>query len=109
MSHRLVVIAAWLSLAFIAFATLSPAELRPQIAGPGFEHVVAFAVSGLLFGVAYPRHLILVVVLVLVSAVVLEAIQLITPDRHGRLSDLLVKIAGGSAGIMIARLTLRPK
>ena len=63
MYHKLVATAAWLSLAFIAFATLSPIGLRPQVGGPGFEHLAAFAVTGLLFGLAYPRSLVPVIVL----------------------------------------------
>jgi VanZ family protein len=107
MFHRLVVIAAWLSLAFITFATLSSPGLRPHIAGAGFEHLVAFTVSGLLFGIAYPRHMIFVVAIVLVSAVLLESLQLVVPGRHGRLPDLLVKLAGGSIGVVASRFVKR--
>ena len=109
MYHKLLAIAAWSSLAFIAFVTLSPADLRPQVAAVGFEHLAAFTVTGLLFGLAYPRRLVLVIVLVLCSACVLEAAQLITPDRHGRLPDLIVKLAGGSVGIVTAQLWNRLK
>lgn len=108
MFHKLVSIAAWSSLAFIAFSTLSPADLRPQITGVGFEHLAAFALTGLLFGLAYPRHFVLVLTLVLASASILELLQLITPDRHARLPDLLVKMAGGSIGIVVARFWNRP-
>ncbi len=103
MYHKLVATAAWLSLAFIVFTTLSPADLRPQVAGVGLERFAAVAVTGLLFGLAYPRRLGLVVALVLLGACTLEMTQLITPDRHGRLPDLFVKIAGGSTGILIAQ------
>ena len=103
MYHKLVAIAAWLSLAFIVFATLSPIGLRPQVAGVGLERFAAFAVTGLLFGLAYPRRLGLVVALVLCGACILEISQLITPDRHGRLPDLFIKMAGGSAGILVAQ------
>lgn len=102
MFSKLVVFAAWGSLAFITFATLSPIGLRPQVADVGYEHVAAFALTGLLFGLAYPRRIILVVALVLGSAILLEALQLLTPDRHGRLLDLQIKLAGGSVGIFNA-------
>jgi len=101
--RRLAAVAAWLSLIFIAYATLSPIGDRPHVAGVGFEHIAAFAVTGVLFALAYPRHLLIVVMLVLGSAVVLELSQLLTPDRHARLSDLLMKLAGGSIGIVAAR------
>jgi hypothetical protein len=103
MYHKLVAAAAWLGLAFIVFATLSPIDLRPQVAGVGLERFVAFAATGLLFGLAYPRRPGLVVALVLCGACILEMTQLITTDRHGRLPDLFVKMAGGSTGILIAQ------
>jgi hypothetical protein len=109
MYHKLVATAAWLSLAFIVFATLSPIDLRPQVAGVGLERFGAFAVTGVLFGLAYPRRLAFVIVLVLCGACTLELVQLITPDRHGRLPDLFVKLAGGSAGILIAQFWNRLK
>jgi hypothetical protein len=102
MFYKLVAITAWGCLAFIAFATLSPIGLRPHVADVAIEHLAAFAVAGLLFGLAYPRHMILVIVLVLGSAVLLEALQLVTPDRHGRVLDLGQKLLGGSIGIAIS-------
>jgi VanZ family protein len=33
----------------------------------------------------------------------LEALQLFVPGRHARVSDLVVKLAGGSIGIIAAR------
>ncbi|WP_424627902.1 VanZ family protein [Bradyrhizobium sp. SYSU BS000235] len=106
--RRLAATAAWLSLGFIAFATLSPLGVRPHVAGVGFEHVAAFAVTGVLFALAYPRHSLIVAILVLGSATILELSQLLTPDRHARFSDLLVKLAGGSIGIAVARFWDRP-
>lgn len=101
--RRFAAVAGWLSLTFIAFATLSPIGARPHVGGVGFEHIAAFAVTGVLFALAYPRHSLIVVMLVLGSAVVLELSQLLTPDRHARFSDLLMKLAGGSIGIVAAR------
>ena len=40
--------------------------------------------------------------IVLGSAVVLEFVQLLTPDRHGRIPDAVEKIAGGAVGIVAA-------
>jgi hypothetical protein len=99
MIHRVSLIAAWLALAFIAFATLSPIDDRPIVAGPQFEHFAAFALMGLAFMLAYPKRTLLIVAIVLGSAFVLEALQLLTPDRHGRVIDALVKAAGGMCGI----------
>ena len=97
-------IAGWLALAFIAYATLSPIEARPVLAGPQLEHFAAFALVGLAFAVAYPGRAVLVVVIVVGAAVGLETLQLLTPDRHGRVIDALVKALGGFFGISVGQL-----
>lgn len=94
--------AGWGTLAFVAFATLSPIEMRPKIAGIGFEHFAAFGSIGFLFAFAYPRHLLGVALVVIVAAVALEAAQLLAPGRHGRVIDASIKIVGGLAGLGIA-------
>jgi hypothetical protein len=104
MVQRVCTIAGWLSLAFIIFATLSPIDDRPVVAGPQCEHFAAFAVVGLAFGLAYPRRVFLVAALILASAFGLEALQLLTPDRHARLLDATVKAAGGISGLGIGQL-----
>src|ERR1700761_4656919 len=99
MVQRVSIIAGWLALAFVVYATLSPIEDRPVIAGPQLEHFDAFALVGLAFGLACPNGLLLSVTIVVGSAFGLEALQLLTPDRHGRILDALVKVAGGICGI----------
>ena len=107
MIHRVSLIAAWLALAFIVFATLSPIDDRPVLAGPQFEHFAAFALMGFAFMLGYPRRMLLIVAIVLASAFVLEALQLLTPDRHGRVLDALVKAAGGMSGVGVGYLVPR--
>ena len=104
--QRLSILAGWVALAFIAYATLSPIKDRPVIAGVQFEHFAAFALLGLAFALGYPRRTVLIVGIVIGSAFTLEALQLLTPDRHGRLLDALVKAAGGLSGIGMTRLGL---
>ena len=104
MIQRVSIVAGWLALAFIVYATLSPIDARPVIARPQFEHFAAFALMGLAFGLAYPNRILLVVALVLGSAFGLEALQLLTPDRHGRMLDALMKAAGGICGIGAGQL-----
>jgi VanZ family protein len=100
--------AAWSSLAFIAYATLSPLSERPEIDSgflilfSHFDHYVAYAVMGSLFSFAYPRQTFLICILVLASAILLELAQMLTPDRHARVSDAVRKIIGGAFGIAIA-------
>ena len=89
----------WLALAFVAYATLSPLENRPVVAGLQLEHFAAFALMGMAFAMGYPDRLRLAIIVVIGSAFVLETLQLLTPDRHGRVVDALVKAAGGICGI----------
>lgn len=116
----LIIFAAWASLAAIAFATMTHVgfvyslyfKLSPFLLRPGmrtyahFEHVIAFAVFGALFCFAYPRHFALVGCLIVGSAVLLEILQTLTPDRHGTVIDAVEKIAGGAAGILGAKIVL---
>src|ERR1700722_16242891 len=104
MVQRVSIITGWLALPFIVYATLSPIQDRPVIAGPQLEHFVAFALVGLAFGLAYPNRLLLIVAIVVGSDFGLEALQLLTPDRHGRVLDAVMKAAGGVRGIGAGQL-----
>ena len=114
---RLATATAWIAIVLIAYATLTHVgfvyaiyfRLSPFLMQPAmqtyahFEHVIAFAVLGALFGFAYPRHLLLVCCVVLGAAALLEILQTMTPDRHGTWVDALEKMAGGAAGIALAK------
>lgn len=111
LSRRILRILAWSLLAAIAFVTLSPIGLRPESGfSPNYERLFAFAAVGLAFALAYPRHIWLVLAVVLGTAVGLEAMQLVLSDRHGRLVDLAAKLVGGGAGVtagVVLRLLLQ--
>jgi VanZ family protein len=104
MIQRISTAVGWLALAFIAFATLSPIDSRPVIASAQLEHFAAFGLVGLALGTAYPKRWLWVAAIVLGSAIALEALQLITPDRHGRLLDAAIKAAGGMCGIWASQI-----
>ena len=108
MFRTVIATAAWILLAFIAYATLSPLNERPEFATlfSHLDHYLAFAVVGGLFGLVYPRQTFLVCILVLGSAVFLELLQLLTPDRHARVIDAVRKIIGGAIGIAFARVAI---
>jgi VanZ family protein len=63
-----------------------------------FEHLISFAVVGVLFSLAYPRRTILVCCIVFGGAALLEFLQTLTPDRHGTRADALEKMAGRRGG-----------
>lgn len=104
MIQRISVVTGWLTLAFIVYVTLSPIDARPVLSPPYLEHFAAFAMMGLAFALAYPDRVLLVVALVVGSAVGLEALQLLTPDRHGRAADAFVKALGGISGISVGQV-----
>src|ERR1700704_4874002 len=118
---RLITAAAWVSIIAITYATLahvgfvysiyyklSPILMRPEMRTYAhLEHIIAFAVVGALFSFAYPRRTILVCCIVFGGAALLEILQTLTPDRHGTLVDALEKMAGGAAGIFLARSILQ--
>ena len=76
------------------------------MAGPQLEHFVAFAAMGCAFAMGHPKRTLIFIVLVIASAFGLEALQLLTPDRHGRFIDAAVKAAGGICGIGVGRFAL---
>lgn len=95
------ILSAWIAVLGIAYATLVPLELRPQVAeSADVERFGAFAVAGLLLGLAYPRRLVIVLTSILAFAAFLEGVQHVLPDRHGELHDLAVKSAGSIVGVL---------
>jgi VanZ family protein len=68
-----------------------------------FEHVIAFAFFGAIFAFAYPQRIVLVCCVVFFSAIILEYLQTLTPDRHGTLIDAVEKLIGGAIGISVAQ------
>ena len=104
MIHRLSVIAGWLALGLVVLATLSPAGVRPSLASPHLEHFAAFALIGFAFALAYPGRVLLVFAIVVGAALGLEALQLLTLDRHARAVDAVVKALGGISGICVGQM-----
>jgi hypothetical protein len=109
MLHKLGSMTAWGCLLFVTSVTLSPVYLRPRLieTEPALivilEHVGAFAVIGFLFSVTYTRTT-LVCLLVFGSAVILELLQLVVPDRDARVIDVLEKLIGGGVGIFATKI-----
>jgi hypothetical protein len=125
MLQKFILIAAWVSIAILAYVTLTHVgfvnsiyfKLAPFLMHvrmqtyAHFEHVIAFAVIGALLAFAHPKRVVFVCCIVLICAVALEYLQTLTPDRHGTLIDALEKIVGGAFGICLARAALhfRPR
>jgi VanZ family protein len=103
--------AAWLCVAFVVYATLSPFA-RPELTvdEPArivlLERFMAYALMGFLLTLAYPRRTIFVPLLIFGLAVGLELSQLLIPHRDARAIDAIEKLAGGLIGIWLAMLFL---
>jgi VanZ like protein len=120
MFQKLIIVAAWASVAMLAYATLTHVgfvysiyyKLAPLLMWPAMrpyahvEHVIAFAIFGALFSLAYPKRIIFACCVVFLSAVILECLQTLTPDRHGTPIDAFEKIVGGALGIFATRAIL---
>ena len=120
MFQKLTIASAWASVAVLAYATLTHVgfvysiyyRLAPHLMLPAMrsyahvEHVIAFAIFGALFSFAYPKRIIFACCVVFSSAVFLECLQTLTPDRHGTLIDAFEKVVGGALGIFATRAIL---
>lgn len=92
---------AWLLLAFIIFATVSPIGLRPHtITTVNLDRAAAYGLAGLVFALAYPKQWKLVAFLLIFGAVAIEFLQYLSPSRHARLHDAGVKALGASVGLV---------
>ena len=118
---RALVIVAWIAAAAVVYATVAPVgapyaiyyKLAPLLGHPSMhkfaavEHVIVFALLGALIAFAYPNRIIVVCCIIVFSAVLLEWIQTLTPDRHGTILDACEKLGGGLLGIFAAHVTTR--
>lgn len=99
---------AWLLLLGLVVVTVAPIEFRPITPLPvQLERALALLLIGLVFALAYPRHILLVTALVIGATALLEVAQVLEPSRHGRLIDFAVKAIGGAAGILAGYLINR--
>ena len=93
----------WLTLAYVAFVTLSPIGDRPVTPfGPQAERFSAFLVVSALLMVGYPTHRLRCFWALAAVAALLEAGQNLVGGRHGRVIDFDVKVCGAAAGAAAA-------
>jgi Trk-type K+ transport system membrane component len=101
---------AWLLVVAIVVFTLSPIEVRPTTAAPvSLERFAAFAAIGVAMGLAYPKHRLGILIVVIGLVGVLEVAQNFVPGRHGRLPDGMVKASGALLGAVFTMVITRQK
>jgi len=94
---------AWLLAAAVTFATLGPPRFRPHSSfGQDGEHVIAFVLIGLAFGLAYSRHRLLTSAISLVMIGTIEILQVWAPGRHARFEDFVVDAFAAFVGLTAA-------
>ena len=107
--HILLQVAAWLTVAATAFATLGPPSLRPHasILGQNGEHALAFVLVGLTVGLAYSRQLWLTTALAVAGTGIVELAQFFAPGRHARWEDFVVDALTLCVGLAVSAALLR--
>jgi VanZ family protein len=102
---------AWLIAAAVIVVTLGPVSIRPQFGHPQIERFAGFFILAISWSWAYGKRLRWVFAGLVLSAVLLEAAQLLVPGRDAGVLDALVKVAGAAGGVISAaaatRLTVR--
>jgi hypothetical protein len=92
----------WITLIFIAAASLPPLRLRPHLGVSGdIERGIAFIILGLAFSVACPRWPLLVGAILVGFAGSIELLQALVADVHQHAEDLIVKSFGVVGGVAL--------
>ena len=60
-----------------------------------------FLIVGTLFGIGYPKRVVLIAVIIVLSAASFELAQHFIPARHGTWAGFLAKAAGGGKGVVM--------
>ncbi|KQV83580.1 VanZ family protein [Rhizobium sp. Root1220] len=90
---------AWFLLAGLVFMTVSPIGMRPHtVTSVNLDRVLAYVAVGVAFSLAYPRRWLTVILSLIVGAIAIEYLQYLSPTRHPRFHDALVKAIGASLG-----------
>ncbi|PKA43026.1 VanZ family protein [Rhizobium sullae] len=99
---------AWLLLAAIIFVTISPIGLRPHtMTSVNADRALAYAVTGFVFALGYPKQWKLVALLLIFGTLAIEFLQYLSPTRHARLHDAVIKAAGAMLGILAGSAVYR--
>ncbi|WP_083742040.1 hypothetical protein [Bradyrhizobium mercantei] len=77
--------------------------LRPHtLISPNIDRFAALFVVGAVFSLAYPQHVLPILLGLLVVIIGFELIQKLLSGRHGYVKDMFVKGAGCCAGVFAA-------
>ena len=84
-------IAAWLLFFATTALSLVPPSYRLVTMLPhGLEHLVAFLLTGLAFGLGYANRYVFATLFLIAFVALIEVTQLFVPGRHARISDFFI-------------------
>ncbi len=88
-----------LSIAFIAFMTVGPSDLRPKItSAPRNERAIAFAGTAFLVVISFPLYSWIAAIFAILAAWASEHLQSLFPGRHARFHHAVAKAVGAAIG-----------
>lgn len=101
-------ILAWIILAATIFATAASVHWRPYtVISVEIERSVAFGLMAMVFVFAYPNDRRVVAIFFILGAVATELLQAISPTRHPRITDALLKAMGATVGLIVGAVILQ--
>lgn len=108
LNQRVIRIGSWLFVLFLAFLSLLPSTLEIRTGAPDeLEHFLAYFIAAVLFSLSYPRKRLLVSIILVLTAILLEALQAFSPGRLVRLMDAWFSGVGAVSGVVVALLAAR--
>src|SRR5215475_1641915 len=94
---------------FLVYVHLGPVRWQPPRTGLGWEldHFLGYLAATSIVWFAWPRRPFVVGGFMMVTAVVLEALQVFTPDRHADFHAALFGACGALTQALLAALLIR--
>ena len=96
-------------IAFLVYVHLGPAQWQPPRTGLGWQmdHFLGYFAATSIVWLAWPRRPFVVGGLMMVTAALLEALQVLTPDRHADFYAALFGACGALTLVLLAELVIR--
>ena len=94
---------------FLVYVHLGPARWQPPRTGLGWQldHFLGYFAATSIVWLAWPKRPFVVGGFLMVTAVVLEALQVFTPDRHADFHAALYGACGALTQALLAALLIR--
>ena len=96
-------------IAFLVYVHLGPAQWQPPRTGLGWQmdHFLGYFAATSIVWLAWPQRPFVVGGLMMVTAALLEALQVLTPDRHADFYAALFGACGALTQALLAEVFIR--